>query len=305
MEVNLSNLITEQRNDSSKAIDQLSTTQILKVINDEDRTVAEAVQKTIPDVSIAVDAIYQSLSSGGKLFYVGAGTSGRLGVIDAAECPPTFSTPPDLVQAILAGGDQAILTAVEGAEDNEEQGAEDLMLNGLTDSDVIVGITASGRTPYVAGALKYARSIGASTIALSCNNDAVISELADYSIEVVVGPEVLTGSTRMKAATAQKMVLNMMSTAAMIKLGKVYENLMVDVNASNQKLVERARRIVMTITDSSYETATEVLSQTNQEVKPAIVMIKTGVDYKLAIQLLVESDGFVRQAIQLAEKLSK
>jgi N-acetylmuramic acid 6-phosphate etherase len=300
MSVDLSNLTTEQRNDDSMQIDQLSTLEVLDLINKEDRTVADAVQHVLPQIGSAVEAIYHSLKNGGRLFYIGAGTSGRLGVIDAAECPPTFSTEPNLVQAVIAGGEKAILMAVEGAEDSMELGASDLLQLNFSREDVVVGIAASGRTPYVIGALEYAKSIGAETISLSCNQNSDISKIANYQIEVIVGPEVLTGSTRMKAATAQKMVLNMISTTVMIKLGKVYENLMVDVKASNQKLIERAKNIVMTVTKADEKMTCAILGKTNYEVKPAIVMIKANVPYEEAIKAIDLADGIVRKAINLA-----
>jgi N-acetylmuramic acid 6-phosphate etherase len=302
MNIKISTLTTEQRNPLSHKIDQLSTREILEIINDEDRKVAEAVKKAHSQIERAIDSVYQSLRNGGRLYYIGAGTSGRLGIIDASECPPTFSTSPDLVQAIIAGGEQAILVAVEGAEDEADQGANDLKENGFHSSDIVIGITASGRTPYVVGALKYAQQIGATSIALSCNHDAVVSKYADHKIEVIVGPEVLTGSTRMKAATAHKMILNMISTTTMIKLGKVYENLMVDVHASNQKLIERSRNIVMMITKATYQEAAEILDKTNQEVKPAIVMIEAKVSFEVAKQAIDKADGFVRKAIELAKE---
>jgi N-acetylmuramic acid 6-phosphate etherase len=301
MSLDLSNLTTELRNDNSMQIDQLSTLDVLNLINKEDRVVADAVQLAIPQIGAAVEAVYQSLKNGGRLFYVGAGTSGRLGVIDAAECPPTFSSPPDLVQAIIAGGERALLVAVEGAEDNAELAMNDLKKHGLLSKDVIVGIAASGRTPYVIGALKYAQSIGAETISLSCNLNSEISKIANHPIEVITGAEVLTGSTRMKAATAQKMVLNMLSTTVMIKLGKVYENLMVDVKASNKKLIERAKNIVMAVTKANEQIANTTLEKTNYEVKPAIVMIKADVSYEEAIRAIELAEGAVREAIKLAK----
>jgi N-acetylmuramic acid 6-phosphate etherase len=302
MDINLSILTTEQRNLRTNKIDQMSTGEILEIINDEDRTVAEAVRKVLPQIEEAIESIYRSLKNGGRLFYIGAGTSGRLGVIDAVECPPTFSTSSDMVQAIIAGGEEAIQFAVEGAEDEPEQGAKDLENSGINQSDVVVGITASGRTPYVIGALTYARQVGAATVALSCNYNAAVSRHADHKIEVIVGPEILTGSTRMKAATAHKMVLNMMTTTTMIKLGKIYENLMVDVHASNQKLIERSRNIVMSITNVTNEEATVVLNKTNQEVKPAIVMIESGVSFEVAKESIIKADGFVRKAIEIAKR---
>lgn len=301
MNIKMSTLTTEQRNPLSQNIDQLSTREILEIINDEDKKVAEAIKNVHPQIERAIESVYQSLRNGGRLYYIGAGTSGRLGIIDAAECPPTFSTSPDLVRAIIAGGEQAILVAVEGAEDEADQGAIDLKENGFHSSDIVIGITASGRTPYVVGALKYAQQIGATSIALSCNHDAVVSKYANHKIEVIVGSEVLTGSTRMKAATAQKMILNMISTTTMIKLGKVYENLMVDVRASNLKLNERSRNIVMMTTKATYQEATEILDRTNQEVKPAIVMIEASVSLQVAKESIEKADGFVRKAIELAK----
>lgn len=306
MQENLSSLMTEQINNRTENIDQFSTMEIIKLMNEEDRTVADAVQLVLPEIKVAIDSVYQSLKSGGRLFYIGAGTSGRLGVLDASECPPTFLTPPEMVQAIIAGGESAILTAVEGAEDSYEAGAKDLKQRKLESADVVIGLAASGRTPYVVGALKYARELGAETVALSCNLDSDISKYAKNKIEVLVGPEVLTGSTRLKAATAQKMILNMITTATMIKLGKVYGNLMIDLKASNGKLVERARNMVTTITNVNYDKAEEVLNITDQRVKPAIVMIEGNVSYEEASNLINEADGFVRKAIKLANnKASK
>ncbi|SMP22960.1 N-acetylmuramic acid 6-phosphate etherase [Laceyella tengchongensis] len=296
----LSTLTTEARNEKSMRLDSADTLEILRIINEEDQKVALAVQKVLPDVQVAVEYAVQSLSLGGRLIYVGAGTSGRLGVLDAAECPPTFSTSPETVLGLMAGGEKAFVQAVEGAEDNEEWGERDLREIGLTDRDTVVGIAASGRTPYVIGALKYARRMGARTVALSCNERARISQEADQAIEVVVGPEVLAGSTRMKAGTAQKMVLNMISTATMVKLGKVYENLMVDVNISNRKLKERAIEIIRTVTGVSRERAEESLEQARHEVKTAIVMIKAEITYARAVRLLEQANGNVRRALSLA-----
>ncbi|AUS09913.1 N-acetylmuramic acid 6-phosphate etherase [Laceyella sacchari] len=296
----LSTLTTEARNEKSMRLDSADTLEILRIINEEDQKVALAVQKVLPDVQVAVEYAVQSLSLGGRLIYVGAGTSGRLGVLDAVECPPTFSTSPETVLGLMAGGEKAFVQAVEGAEDNEEWGERDLREIGLTDRDTVVGIAASGRTPYVIGALKYARRMGARTVALSCNEHARISQEADQAIEVVVGPEVLAGSTRMKAGTAQKMVLNMISTATMVKLGKVYENLMVDVNISNRKLKERAIEIIRTVTGVSRERAEESLEQARHEVKTAIVMIKAEITYARAVRLLEQANGNVRRALSLA-----
>lgn len=290
-------LTTEMRNDASKHIDQMSTKEMLQTINAEDKTVAFAVEQILADIANAVDRIFIALTNGGRLFYVGAGTSGRLGVMDASECVPTFMVSPDMVQTIMAGGDKAIVHAVEGAEDDEIQGGLDIQGYRLTENDVVMGITASGRTPYPIGAMKFANKVGAFTIALSSNRDSEIGKLADCNLEVIVGPEVLTGSTRMKAATSHKMILNMISTSVMIKLGKVYENLMVDVHASNYKLKERAKNIVIEITNVSYHIAEEVLEKTGYKVKVAIVMILADVPYKQAQQALQLENGYVREAI--------
>ncbi|MFS0821228.1 N-acetylmuramic acid 6-phosphate etherase [Bacillus sp. 1P02SD] len=295
-------LTTEMRNENSVDIDQMATREILKTINDEDKTVAYSVEAVLPEIAATVDIVYESLLKGGRLFYVGAGTSGRLGILDAVECPPTYSTPHELVQGIMAGGNRALVEAVEGAEDDPQLGAKDLSAKNLTENDVVVGIAASGRTPYVVGALQYARQIGAKTISLSSNQDSIISRYSDISIEVMTGPEVITGSTRMKAATAHKLILNMITTSSMIKLGKVYENLMVDVNASNVKLKERAKNIVSTITNEAYTKVEEILEVTNYEVKPAIVMIKAGVNLEVAKSCIEMANGFVRNAIELATR---
>ncbi|WP_173918277.1 N-acetylmuramic acid 6-phosphate etherase [Halobacillus sp. Marseille-Q1614] len=298
----LSKLTTEQRNKNSYGLDQMTIMEALHTINNEDKKVAEAVEAVLPKINTSIERIYESLADGGRLFYVGAGTSGRLGVLDASECPPTFMTPPDMVQAVMAGGSDAFFNAAEGSEDNESQGAADLKARRLKAGDVVVGITASGRTPYPIGALKYAKQIGAYSISLSCNEKSLISQYADCDIEVVVGPEVLTGSTRMKAATAHKMILNMISTTTMIQLGKVHENLMVDVHASNYKLLERAKRTIMEITNASYDQAEKTLTQTNNAVKPAVVMIETGASCEEAERAIKESKGYVREAIAMILK---
>lgn len=295
----LSRLTTESRNERSKQIDELDTTEILQLINEEDQKIAQAVNKVLPDIQVAVEYVCSSFANGGRLIYMGAGTSGRLGVLDAVECPPTFSTPPDQVIGLMAGGEKAFVKAVEGAEDNEELGKQDLVEIGLTQKDTVIGIAASGRTPYVIGALLYARKTGAKTVALSSNQDAQISRVADHAIEVIVGPEVLTGSTRMKAGTAHKMILNMISTTAMIRMGKVYENLMVDVKISNYKLQRRALNIIQTITGLSEQKAGELLQSARNEVKTAIVMFMAETDYNEAKRLLEESKGHVRRAIAL------
>ncbi|MGR9048745.1 N-acetylmuramic acid 6-phosphate etherase [Halobacillus faecis] len=290
-------LTTEQRNERTKNMDEMTTEQILKVMNEEDHKVAEAVKQVLPAITKAVDHISASLKKGGRLFYVGAGTSGRLGILDASECPPTFLVDPDMVQAVMAGGGDAFTKAKENSEDDAAQGETDLKARKITSDDVVVGITASGRTPYPIGALKHARSIGAYTISLSCNHHSEISNFAECPIEVVVGPEVLTGSTRLKAATAHKMVLNMMTTTAMVKLGKVYENLMVDVHASNHKLRERAKSILMECTSATYEEAEETLKKAKLQVKPAIVMLKQSVSYDQAKKMLQANEGNLRKAM--------
>lgn len=301
---NLSTLTTETRNKKSMNIDNMSTNDIIHTINNEDMVVAKKVQEVLPSVEATVDIAYNAMKQGGRLFYVGAGTSGRIGVLDAVECPPTFSTSYDMVQAVIAGGGGAFQKAVEGAEDNPYLGEEDLKERDLSKLDVVIGIAASGRTPYVLGAMKYAQELGAKTISLTSNEDSEISKYADVKIEVITGPEVLTGSTRMKAATAHKMILNMITTASMIKVGKVYENLMVDLKVSNNKLKERAKGILSTITEMPYEKSEAVLESTGYKVKPAIVMIKAETTYQNAEKSLDRAGGLVRQAIKIARKVN-
>lgn len=296
----LSLLTTEEYNPKSTTLDEMSINKILTTMNEEDQTIATAVQKVIPHIEETVSKVVNAFKNGGRLIYIGAGTSGRIGVLDAVECPPTFSTSPELVQAVLAGGEGAMFHAVEGAEDDELLGASDLQKLDITNKDVIIGIAASGRTPYVKGALIYANSCGATTVSLVSNEQSMISNYADINIEVVTGPEILTGSTRLRAATAHKIILNMISTTAMIKTGKVYKNFMVDLNASNYKLRERAKKMVCSITDVSYEEAEEVLNQTDFDVKLATVMILTDVSKQEAEELIVNSGGFVREAVKLA-----
>lgn len=298
---NLARLSTEMRNENSLHIDKMTTSEILTLMNQEDQTVAGKVREILPDIAEAVELVATAFRSDGRLFYVGAGTSGRIGILDAVECPPTFSTPPELVQGVMAGGMDAIVKAVEGAEDSEAIAVADLTSRGLRKQDVVVGIAASGRTPYVIGALKYANEIGASTVSLSSNLNAVISEYANVKLEVDTGAEVITGSTRLKAATAHKMILNMITSTAMIKVGKVYENLMVDVAATNVKLHERAKGIVQKITGATYEEAERNLVVSGFEVKPAIVMILAGVSLAVAKESITAADGFVRKAIELAQ----
>ncbi|MCL4248413.1 MAG: N-acetylmuramic acid 6-phosphate etherase [Anaerolineae bacterium] len=290
-------MITEQQNPNTQDIDQLSTLDIVTRINAEDQTVALAVARALPSVAQAVDAIVARLRGGGRLFYVGAGTSGRLGVLDAAECVPTYSTPPQLVQALIAGGETAITRSVEAVEDDMDAARSDLMAQGVNARDAVVGIAASGRTPYVLGALAYAQAQGALTVGISCNEPAPLLEAAEIAIAVVTGPEVITGSTRMKAGTAQKLVLNMLSTATMIRLGKVYGNLMVDVQATNEKLLQRARRIVAQIGQVDEAQAAELLAAAHDEVKVAIVMARRGVTAEAARSLLLGAGGILRQVI--------
>lgn len=289
---------TEQQNPNTLMIDSLSTLDMLRVINAEDMKVAQAVQAVLPAVAQAIDAIVERFKRGGRLIYIGAGTSGRLGVLDAVECVPTFGVPPTMVQGILAGGMPAMIRSVEGAEDNPELAREDLRSLPLTADDAVVGIAASGTTPYVIGALEYARAVGAVTIGIACNAPAPVLDAAEIAIGVVVGPEVITGSTRLKSGTAQKLVLNMISTGAMIKLGKVYGNLMVDVQATNIKLVQRAKRIVMAITGLTDDrAAADLLDAADREVKTAIVMHKRGVDAAEARRLLAAAGGMLRAVI--------
>lgn len=297
-------LVTEGINPETSDIDTLSTVDIIKKINHEDKKVALAVEKEIANIAKAVDIIFSALSGGGRLFYVGAGTSGRLGILDASECPPTFSTPPDMVQGIIAGGNEAVFKAVEGAEDNGDLGRKDLMLRNLKPCDVVVGIAASGRTPYVIGALEYAAEVGAERISITCNPDAPLNSLASVSICPVVGPEVISGSTRMKAGTAQKMVLNMLSTAVMIKLGKVYKNLMVDVNPTNKKLMKRACNIVKLATGADENKIKAVLDETGYSVKLSIMMLKTGLPKDKAEKILKENKGYLRKALESFERES-
>ncbi|MDF7388729.1 N-acetylmuramic acid 6-phosphate etherase [Proteus mirabilis] len=297
MAIDLSNLVTESRNHHSEHIDTLSTLEMLKVINNEDKKVPFAVEATLPHIARLVDKVVTAFSQGGRLIYCGAGTSGRLGILDASECPPTYGTPHDMVIGLIAGGHKAILQAVENAEDNVQLGAEDLRQLNFNSKDVLVGIAASGRTPYVIGALEYARSLGAVTGAISCNPDSPIAQRADIAITPIVGPEVVTGSSRMKAGTAQKLVLNMITTGAMIKMGKVFGNLMVDVEATNAKLIERQIRIVMQATECERATAEQALAQCQRHCKTAILMILAGVDAQQATQLLAQNKGFIRQAL--------
>jgi len=298
MAVNISNLDTEQRNNNTQNIDMLSTLEIVQLINSEDKKVAESIGAILPAVAQAIDEIYLKLKNGGRLIYVGAGTSGRLGLLDAVECPPTFSVDYELVKALLAGGPEAFIKAKEGAEDSAELGASDLKEINFSEKDALVGIAASGRTPYVIGAMEYARSVGGATIALSCTKDAEIAKFADINIAPQPGPEVITGSTRMKSGTAQKMILNMLSSAVMIKLGKTYGNLMVDLKATNEKLVSRAINIVCMATGVSKDEAEKTLEACEFSAKNAILMILARIDFEASKSALDKSDGRIHLALE-------
>jgi len=295
--INLGALVSESRNPETMNLDEMSTLELVTCFNREDRKVPEAIHRVLPEIALAVDCAATSLKEGARLIYLGAGTSGRLGVLDASECPPTFGVPHGVVVGLIAGGPGAMLKAVEGAEDNETLGVEDLKNLNLTAKDTVVGLAASGRTPYVIGALRYATKLGCATVAISCNPDSPIAGEANIAISPVVGPEALTGSTRLKSGTAQKLVLNMISTGAMVKTGKVYQNLMVDVKATNIKLVDRACRIVVEATGAAREAAELALSQTDFEVKPAILMLLAGIDAQQATARLTKHNGFLRAAL--------
>src|SRR5215470_416622 len=294
----LDHLTTEARNPASEDLDGLSALEIVQLINSEDARVAAAVALEADVIAQAIDVIAERIGRGGRLVYFGAGTSGRLGVLDAVECPPTFNTHPSQVVGVIAGGYSALTTAVEGAEDRPELAVEDMKSIRLTDGDVVCGIATSGRTPYVMGGLEYAQSIGAYAIGLSCNRDSAIATRSDICITPVVGPEVVSGSTRMKAGTATKMVLNIMTTGAMIRLGKTYGNLMVDLRATNTKLADRARRIVRAVTNLSDHESERLLREAGGEVKTAIVAHKTGYSSAEARQLLLKSHGHLRKALE-------
>ncbi|MFW6229942.1 MAG: N-acetylmuramic acid 6-phosphate etherase [Halanaerobium sp.] len=289
--------ITERRNPATYQIDELQTRDVLEIINKEDKTVAEAVNKIIPEIQKVVDQIVLRMKKGGRLFYVGAGTSGRLGILDAVECKPTFSVGPDKVIGILAGGEKAMFRSQEDIEDNTELGAEEILNYEINENDTVIGIAASGKTPFVIGAVKAARKRGSFTAAIVCNNDSPLSAAAEMEITVIVGPEVITGSTRMKAGTAQKMILNMISTTVMIKQGKVYSNLMVDLQPTNEKLRKRAIDIFTIITAAEEEIAAEYLSRANYELKEAVIMYKKGAKFNEAQKLLKENDGNLKEII--------
>lgn len=294
----LSTLITEQRNPNSIHVDSLSALEIVQLMNQEDKQVPLAIEKCLPQIAQAVECIVAAFQQGGRLVYIGAGTSGRLGVLDASECPPTFGVSPEMVKGIIAGGERALRHPIEGAEDSKEQAVVDLQTIHFSSKDVLVGIAASGRTPYVIGALEYAKSLGSVTVSIASNPNSAMANIVDIAIDTVVGPEVLTGSSRLKSGTAQKLVLNMLTTASMILMGKCYQNLMVDVQASNEKLKARAIRIVMQATDCDKALAEETLKQADQNAKLAIMMILSGLDRVQAEALLEKHQGKLQLALK-------
>ena len=294
----LSTLITEQRNPNSMDVDRLSALEIVQLMNEEDKQVPLAIEKCLPQIAQAVERIVTAFQQGGRLVYIGAGTSGRLGVLDASECPPTFGVSPEMVKGIIAGGERALRHPIEGAEDSKAQAVVDLQTIQFSSKDVLVGIAASGRTPYVIGALEYAKSLGSVTVSIASNPNSAMANIVDIAIDTVVGPEVLTGSSRLKSGTAQKLVLNMLTTASMILMGKCYQNLMVDVQASNEKLKARAIRIVMQATDCDKALAEETLKQADQNAKLAIMMILSGLDRAQAEALLEKHHGKLQLALK-------
>ena len=294
----LSTLITEQRNPNSMHVDSLSALEIMRLMNEEDKQVPLAIEKCLPQIAQAVECIVAAFQQGGRLVYIGAGTSGRLGVLDASECPPTFGVSPEMVKGIIAGGERALRHPIEGAEDSKTHAVVDLQTIQFSSKDVLVGIAASGRTPYVIGALEYAKSLGSVTVSIASNPNSAMANIVDIAIDTVVGPEVLTGSSRLKSGTAQKLVLNMLTTASMILMGKCYQNLMVDVQASNEKLKARAIRIVMQATDCDKALAEETLKQADQNAKLAIMMILSGLDRAQAEALLEKHHGKLQLALK-------
>jgi len=294
----LSTLITEQRNPNSMHVDSLSALEIVQLMNKEDKQVPLAIEKCLPQIAQAVECIVAAFQQGGRLVYIGAGTSGRLGVLDASECPPTFGVSPEMVKGIIAGGERALRHPIEGAEDSKTQAVVDLQTIQFSSKDVLVGIAASGRTPYVIGALEYAKRLGSVTVSIASNPNSAMANIVDIAIDTVVGPEVLTGSSRLKSGTAQKLVLNMLTTASMILMGKCYQNLMVDVQASNEKLKARAIRIVMQATDCDKALAEETLKLADQNAKLAIMMILSGLDRAQAEALLEKHHGKLQLALK-------
>jgi N-acetylmuramic acid 6-phosphate etherase len=298
----IASLVTESRNEFSMNIDTCSVQEVLKIINDEDKKVPLAVEKEVPYISIAVDLVVAAFQNGGRLIYIGAGTSGRLGVLDASECPPTFGTPPELVQGLIAGGLEALIKAQEGSEDLRENAIKDLKEINLSEKDIVCGIAASRRTPYVVAGVEFAKSQGCKTIYITCTPREEMNINVDVAICPVVGPEVVMGSTRMKSGTAQKLVLNMVTTTAMIRMGKVYKNMMVDLQMNSRKLEERSKRTIMIITGLDYKNAEDLLKKANGHVKTAIVMNIANITKLESDEFLKQANGFVRQAIELAKR---
>ena len=295
--MNLEGLTTEARNETTKKIDQVSTLEMVTLINQEDQKVAQAIEKVLPQIATAIDAAAERFKKGGRLIYCGAGTSGRLGALDAIELTPTYSVSPERAFGILAGGEKAMYQAIEGAEDSKELAIEDLTQHQLTARDVVIAIAASGRTPYAVSAIEYGKKVGALTISVTCNNQSPMNQLAEIGIAPIVGPEVITGSTRMKAGSAQKMVLNMFSTGIMVKVGNIYQNLMVNVQPTNEKLMQRATNIIKEAAEIEESQAKEYLEAAQLEVAPAIVMAKAHVDFQKAKQLLAEHDGRISEVL--------
>ena len=295
--MNLEGLTTEARNEATKKIDQVSTLEMVTLINQEDQKVAQAIEKVLPQIAAAIDAAAERFKKGGRLIYCGAGTSGRLGALDAIELTPTYSVSPERAFGILAGGEKAMYQAIEGAEDSKELAIEDLTQHQLTARDVVIAIAASGRTPYAVSAIEYGKKVGALTISVTCNNQSPMNQLAEIGIAPIVGPEVITGSTRMKAGSAQKMVLNMFSTGIMVKVGNIYQNLMVNVQPTNEKLMQRAKNIIKEAAEIEESQAKEYLEAAQLEVAPAIVMAKAHVDFQKAKQLLAEHDGRISEVL--------
>lgn len=295
--MNLEGLTTEARNEATKKIDQVSTLEMVTLINQEDQKVAQAIEKVLPQIAAAIDAAAERFKKGGRLIYCGAGTSGRLGALDAIELTHTYSVSPERAFGILAGGEKAMYQAIEGAEDSKELAIEDLTQHQLTARDVVIAIAASGRTPYAVSAIEYGKKVGALTISVTCNNQSPMNQLAEIGIAPIVGPEVITGSTRMKAGSAQKMVLNMFSTGIMVKVGNIYQNLMVNVQPTNEKLIQRATNIIKEAAEIEESQAKEYLEAAQLEVAPAIVMAKAHVDFQKAKQLLAEHDGRISEVL--------
>lgn len=295
--MNLEGLTTEARNEATKKIDQVSTLEMVTLINQEDQKVAQAIEKVLPQIAAAIDAAAERFKKGGRLIYCGAGTSVRLGALDAIELTPTYSVSPERAFGILAGGEKAMYQAIEGAEDSKELAIEDLTQHQLTARDVVIAIAASGRTPYAVSAIEYGKKVGALTISVTCNNQSPMNQLAEIGIAPIVGPEVITGSTRMKAGSAQKMVLNMFSTGIMVKVGNIYQNLMVNVQPTNEKLIQRATNIIKEAAEIEESQAKEYLEAAQLEVAPAIVMAKAHVDFQKAKQLLAEHDGRISEVL--------